>query len=527
MQFYQLAYRYLKLCKIKIHHGFLQQRMQSHPEYPALTALTDTLDELNLDYKALLVEKENVQQLAFPVIAHTYKDGGNFEIVTSMLQMQNPFFQKNWDGIVLTVEHGSKINNRHHGLLIKEKKYSTNVTITIASAVMLLLMLLFLQHFTLLIFTLSLFSLAGIFVCSFIIMHSLGKDNAITKQLCKTDGTDSCDKILNSNMAGMFKIAGLADIGLMYFTALLFYLALFTLINISETSQIILAFPLALSFVFSLCSLWYQWRIARAWCRMCLLVVAIIWLQAGILGLHLIKQGFIVSSITAENFYIVFLSIVIALAWMLIKPFILKAEDLKREMIKTLKWQRNPDVFLSSLYNQKKVNVNTWRNDIIIGAPHAAVQIMVACNPYCGPCAKTHEQIHELIETHFTNVGVTVRFTVNADNILDKRSIAVAHILYACQNNKAKTKKILHDWFSLMNLEQWLLSYNENVCVGDFKNQLKQHQSWCDENKIQYTPTIFINGYQMPANYEVKDLTLLIPTITDIIIPLTTSARAV
>lgn len=66
MEFYQIAYRYLRLCKISVSQAFLLQRMRSHPDYPSMVSLVDTLDEINVKYQAVVVDKENYRELAHP-----------------------------------------------------------------------------------------------------------------------------------------------------------------------------------------------------------------------------------------------------------------------------------------------------------------------------------------------------------------------------------------------------------------------------------------------------------------------------
>lgn len=31
-------------------------------------------------------------------------------------------------------------------------------------------------------------------------------------------------------------------------------------------------------------------------------------------------------------------------------------------------------------------------------------------------------------------------------------------------------------------------------------------EKWCKETDIRFTPTIFINGYELPAAYDIEDL---------------------
>ena len=83
--------------------------MQSHPDYPALVSLTDTLEELKITFEAIRVEKDFVHKMSFPLLAHTLKNHQEeFEKINSISEI-TPSFYKNWDGIVFLSE---KVSNK-------------------------------------------------------------------------------------------------------------------------------------------------------------------------------------------------------------------------------------------------------------------------------------------------------------------------------------------------------------------------------------------------------------------------------
>ena len=57
-------------------------------------------------------------------------------------------------------------------------------------------------------------------------------------------------------------------------------------------------------------------------------------------------------------------------------------------------------------------------------------------------------------------------------------------------------------------VNDWLLT-EKYILNGEIEKQgkkLKAMKGWCDEVKIDFTPTIFINGYQLPGAYSIEDL---------------------
>jgi len=84
--------------------------------------------------------------------------------------------------------------------------------------------------------------------------------------------------------------------------------------------------------------------------------------------------------------------------------------DIEKKEIALLKWKRNPTFFVSLLYQQQVANITPWLDDIILGDQFAPLQIMVACNPYCRPCATVHTQLDHLLDNYPGNFGITIRF---------------------------------------------------------------------------------------------------------------------
>ena len=49
-----------------------------------------------------------------------------------------------------------------------------------------------------------------------------------------------------------------------------------------------------------------------------------------------------------------------------------------------------------------------------------------------------------------------------------------------------------------------------------FRNQLVADKQWTEETKIAFTPTIFINGYEIPKQYRPDDLKIIIRNMENI-----------
>ena len=75
-------------------------------------------------------------------------------------------------------------------------------------------------------------------------------------------------------------------------------------------------------------------------------------------------------------------------------------------------------------------------------------------------------------------------------------------------NNEEKIKQSLDDWYlpETKNYELFAAKYPMNGELLKQGNKIAAMDKWCKTMDINYTPTIFINGYQLPDAYTIEDL---------------------
>jgi hypothetical protein len=197
----EIAYDFLRLNQIKISKLFLKKRLESHPDYPALIAYTDTLEELNLEYSAFQVEKEMIEELSYPILIHS-KEGNQegFTIVQSLkaFQANESKLISNWDGVTLMVEKGAVPKNSEYAQFIGKEKQNSFTQTAFISLIGILFLGISYSNFSLFPFILSFLSLLGIITCGLIIQYTLGIDNSLTEKLCDSSSEQGCEKILHS-----------------------------------------------------------------------------------------------------------------------------------------------------------------------------------------------------------------------------------------------------------------------------------------------------------------------------------------
>jgi len=363
MEFYLKAIRFLEACRINVHAEFIRKHLQSHPDYPALIALTDLLSDLGVPHSAIETNQAELCVLNFPLLIHTVRpQQADFEIVYArdMGQKNWAALLEYWDGIVLTIQPGSTIVNTEHNRALKNRRTERATLFTLLALGSALYAFGYIVNFHIMPLILSLLSIAGIFICILIIQQGMGKTNSFTKQLCSGDG-QGCDKAISPKLNRLFIGLGLGDIGLVYFSAIFLFLLTTIIIRSVAVSTPILIIPFTASFLFSFLSLWYQGHVIKSWCKMCLLVIAITWLQE--ITPIVSYAPALPDAMTILCF---FFCLLIASVWLLAKPVVTAAQAGKIRDINLLTWRRQPEVFSALLHRQTNVDITTWQDDILL-----------------------------------------------------------------------------------------------------------------------------------------------------------------
>jgi uncharacterized membrane protein len=383
--FDHLVYRWLCLMKIPVSGNFLKQQMMVNPDYPSLLSITDTLDELGIENAALVVDKEKLNEIPLPFLAHTNIKGGEFILVTNLKKLFKDFpdFEKQWNGVVVAAEKPEQWNNKENvKWLTKEKRQKQFLWLTVVSIILVSALSLW-NQFSWQYFGLLIASLTGLGVAVLIVQHELGISNEFTEQLCAAGKNTDCDAVIQSKGSKFLKVFNWADAGIIYFSSVFFVLTVSFFTGAGQPFTNILSLLAACALPFTFFSIYYQWRVIKKWCPLCLATVALLWAQFFLL-LPDILQFSLKSILANEALFTAFSFVVAAVLWLeLIKPSLQKNKELTDKNFSLLRFKNNPDIFKALLQQQRKADITPYENDLQLGNPDAPLQIMVACNPYC------------------------------------------------------------------------------------------------------------------------------------------------
>jgi thiol-disulfide isomerase/thioredoxin len=272
--------------------------------------------------------------------------------------------------------------------------------------------------------------------------------------------------------------------------------------SFSDASLELLGFLSYSSLVIVPISLYYQGVKLKKWCRLCL------WIS-GILVLEFTVSQFLLRNFDwpafreLSMFSFIFLASV--LSWFSLKPYLIAKTDLYATKSKLAKVLSNKELFDYFLSRSRRISSNPEGLGIFLKGQNAKYHVLKVCNPYCGPCARTHPLLEQLYEAG--NIDLQILFLSGGGD--ETRIQTVKHLMaISSKGDQDYTRGALDDWYlpEQKDYDVFAARYPMNGELAKQESMIKAMENWAEREQITHTPTIFINGYELPSSYEVEDL---------------------
>ncbi|MBS1528771.1 MAG: thioredoxin domain-containing protein [Bacteroidetes bacterium] len=524
----KVALAYARLLNIPVTKSSLQTAIEENPYYPSLLSLSDTLDRYNIPNAAYNVPAEEIDQLQAPFIAYMSIPGvgSDFALVTRISgdtvdliydrnkaqTIEKAQFYQRFKRVALVAGPDENSGEKNYKANRRKELAENNKRYLLASAAILTLLFIAVSNGitadALAYVPITAIKLAGLATATLLLAYETDKTNAFVKNICTAGAKTNCDAILGSKASKLWGISW-SEIGFFYFASTALILLMSGLSFSYKTGCLAILNAFAAPYI--LFSIYYQWRVAKQWCPLCLTIQAalaaeLVW-SIFTFWLPVHSFSFLAAGGITSLFEIAFALLLPLTGWYALKPYLFKAKDhdLYKNAYKRL--QYNPDIFNGLLIQQAKAADNWQQLGITIGNPDAPNTIIKVCNPYCGPCAKAHPKLEDIIKNN-KNINVRVIFTAK-NNEHDRGAPIVKHLLaVAAQNDRARTQQALDDWYLAPKKDYELFSakYPMNGELKQQDDKVEAMSEWCIEAEITHTPTIFVNGYLLPQSYDIEAL---------------------
>lgn len=503
---------YLGLLKVKHTQSYANTLYHEHPYKYSLWGLSKMLSEYDVENIGVIIsnKKEGIKALEVPFIAHL---GNEFVTVFKKNEYRISYmwqdkridvpvdkFIEIWSGVVLLAEPDAESiepNYRQN----KRKEWLGKIQISLLFLIV-SGMILF-SYLTEGLFadwgaSLSmLVNFAGVYICLLLMLKQLHIQSSYVDKLCSLFKKNDCNNILESKDAKLWGMIGWSEIGLGYFIS---------------NSLIILWFPQFMSYlsligcftlVFSIWSIWYQKIKVGQWCPLCLIVQLLFW----ILFFVNITFGFItIPSFAFKEMFVVGCLFLLPILLISIAYPKLEIEHKVQKILQEMNSIKMRDEVIGALLKQQPFHqVDNSNSTIILGNSQAKICVTILTNPHCEPCSVMHRKVGKLLDKMGDSICVQYIFSSFDEGLETSNKQLISIYLNLPMTN---VKMAYDDWFEKgkYQKEVFFKRYPQDIEERSVAIEFEHHKIWKEKAGLSATPTVLVNGYVLPRDYRIEDI---------------------
>jgi hypothetical protein len=504
----------LSLLKIKYTKSFSDKLYNEHPYKDNLLGISKMLSKYGIESKGLkLADNRALLSLDVPIVTiynnqfiiiykithgavYYIHNGEKKEIVLE------DFFT-NWTNVILVIEADENSIEPDYSAHKKEEVFKVMqkplliITCILSGSILYVTNQFFNSVWISLLIILN---TLGVYVSYLLLMKQLHIHSTAADKICLSLHNGNCNSVLDSSSSKLLGTFSWSEIGFSYFISNIIIILIFSrFINLIVLINII-ALP------YSFWSVWYQKFKVKQWCVLCLIVQALLW---AIFIVNLSFQSIHVTTLNLTEISIVSSAYIILL--LATHIFISKtgSEKMNKEIVQKMNnLKMNEEIFSFLLKSQSYYPVDKSVSKILFGNTQSNNLITIVTNPYCNACALMHKKVIELMKMMEHKVCVQYIISTFSPSLEFTEKFLIGAYF---QNDSANINMIYESWFEKgrSNTMNFINNYDINIENKDVKDEFEKHKTWLSLTKINATPTILVNGFQLPDIYKIDDLELL------------------
>ncbi len=526
----------IQLCKfigVPVTKHTLIDKLKNHPDFPSLLSISDVCSDLGIYNTSIQIKnEEKLNDVPCPFVAQIKgkkTENKLFSLVYSLnnnnVIWYNPMKHKKenigfnkfvalFSGFVQLYEKeenaGEKDYKLNHHREI-QRLLIQNILILVVPLLICITSIIAIINkgiSTILPILYIVLLFAGTIIGMMLVVYESDQYNPLLKHVCSGGGKTNCAAVLQSKASEIFGIHW-STIGLSYFMGILLVLLSGGIMD--KTLLCVASWLNVIALPYTIFSIYYQAKIVKQWCPMCLSI------QILLIGLFIISLlgGFLFTPIEINIGIVIpfLLSIFVMFsALYILRPFIEKAKQSKSYLHELQQIKYYPNLFKSLLIKQKHIDESINGIGIMLGNPEGKIHLMKVCNPYCGACARSHMYIDRLLDIN-SDIRLQIIFTPSSEEKDIRNKPEKIMLSLASTESENILRKALNDWYLSENKSYEVYAKQYPIAKEKLDEQIpliRSMRNWCDKMEIAYTPTFFVNGYQLPKMYSFEDLKYLL-----------------
>lgn len=517
-----VAYHFLDELNIKYSKEYVTEFLREHVDYPSMGALVGLLNEFNIDNAPVRLSFEKFAEMPLPAVTYLQGEdiaGGGFVLVRQVSTSEVTFinsenivvsepigkFLAKWTGGVLVAqpnEYSRSVANDEAIKLHTQKRGSWFMIGMISIILLVTLPVIVYQNgiFTALTAILIL-KIMGIILTVSLLAEELGVRSNVLNSVCTVGGLkkeNGCRRVSNSNAAIFFGIR-MSEFGLFYFSGGL----LLTLISMTSHQNLLSFIFLAaiLTTPYTLFSIFYQMKVVKDICSLCIAVILVLWCECLVLTLTDVP----LLPATFENIGVVIIfGIIPALVWLLLREHIFRGAS-TLEIRKQLRiFQSSPNALMGSLVkSSKKINFDV--NDKVVLNEQGEVVVHVVLSYFCSSCGV---MLHDILTIALQNDAIKFEIIfVTGEPSYD--NIARNMLINKYNGGNEAAVQFLRQWYHGRVDDTIDHSSVPRETMADIQQTIDSWRDYVINNNVNTTPRVFIDSHLKPNGISLMDYKVL------------------
>lgn len=505
---------FLDAIEVSYTRSYTERLYNEHPHRDNMLGLKMMLDVYGVKALGVRIDSKDPAKLNYPCVLHTH-DGfvigcdNSGDTVTYLQHGRKTIvpqekFKRMWTGNALVVKETTEAGEPDYGehrrddFIAMLKACSVPVLLTMSVAVGMASNHGLMTGFD---WAHMAFGLCGLLVCTMLMEKQLSGTSRYGDKVCSLFHHADCNSVLDGPMAKVFGISW-SEVGLGYFMAGIMLLSLYPASSSAVAVINWVAMP------YGVWSIHYQWRIAKKWCVLCVLVQVIIWCM-GILSISSYQtEPFVVDPVSGMLSGIVFAVCIMSV------HYAASSHAIEKERVRVVQQYRalkaNSDVAKALIEKGEFYETTPDDSSIIFGNPQARMRVTILSNPHCNPCARMHKRVEGLLGMS-DEICVQYIFSSFNEKLEDS-----SRYLISCYMDSSKDEALrkLANWYAKEKFDyEKVIARNEAyIHTETIEEEMEKHRIWRDKTSLVVTPTILINGHKLPDEYELEDLAMIANT---------------
>lgn len=491
---------------------YVYEQLEKYPQKNSLASYHYILSWMGIENMGVQVSSETLAaEIPLPTIVHLDRSGAPFAIVDRIdsesvtisagkriEKIPRQRFDEIFSGNCIAFAADSPdIDKKDYirWLIVKASKYVLPVIVSIAFIMCLVVP----KPVNIFGIIYAVLFLAGLAASIMLFSKQEGVQIKLADTICKSGGESSnCNSVMDSKGGKLFGIISWSDIGVIYFATALISLLILGYDKLGLIVSVLSV--ICISYVFY--SIWYQWRVVRKWCPLCLSVQAVFILQLIVAIFAFNHAGMQFHLYPLIVFGVI--GIIIAALVFVLEPLINRAVRFPYTERNFREFRHEPEV-MDLLMNGKSYDTSGVSQMII--NPEAENIVTFVFSTFCGPCLVKIKGILKLL----TKYDVGLRVVMPLKNPEDAKELSlIEYFITRCLESPEKFIQLMDsypdDYSTIRQKFGTFKSSNPEIVHGI----ILSHYQWFYANGFTGTPVILYNNHKLPDYYNLHDLEIII-----------------